>query len=49
MEKSRDSTSSKDIPKWGEGKNVEVVQNDESPDFSVDEGIKGDKSPEDNS
>ncbi len=49
MEKSRDSTSSKDIPKWGEGKNVEVVQNDESLDYSVEEDINGDKSPEDNS
>ncbi len=49
MEKSRDSTSSKDIPKWGEGKNVEVVVNDEYLDYNVEEGIKGDKSPEDNS
>ena len=37
--RSRGSASSKDIPKWGGGKNVEVVQNDESPDSSVEEGI----------
>jgi hypothetical protein len=47
--KSRVSASSKDIPKWGEGKNMEVVENDESLDYIVEEGIKGDKSPEDNS
>ncbi|MDE0954279.1 MAG: hypothetical protein OR994_06360 [Candidatus Poseidoniales archaeon] len=37
--KSRDSASSKGIPKWGEGKNVAVVENDESPDYSVEEDI----------
>ena len=47
--KSRGLASSKDIPKWGEGKNVEVVENDEPLDYIVEEGIKGDKSPEDNS
>ena len=47
--KSRGLASTKDIPKWGEGKNVEVVENDESADSSVEEGIKGDKSSEDNS
>lgn len=49
ISKSRDSASSKNIPKWGEGKNVEVIQNDESLDYSAEEGIKGDKSSEDNS
>jgi len=47
--KSRGLASSKDIPKWGEGKNVEVGENDESLDYNVEEGIKVDKSPEDNS
>jgi len=35
--KSRGLTSSKEIPKWGESKNVEVVQNDQSLDYSVEE------------
>ena len=49
MDKSRDSTSSKEIPKWGATKNVEDVQNDESPDSSDEEGIWANKPLEDNS